>query len=255
VRVGSFDRAADYYDATRALPVDVGARVTDVLADELAGTDRCLEVGVGTGRLALPLCERGLRLVGIDVSAAMLARLAANAGGARPLAVCLADATALPFRDGAFGAVIAGHVLHLIPNWTTAVDEIWRVLQLRGRLLVDVGGGGSQAPWHEPVSELLQQHGIVQAHLGVTSVEEIAAHLGTRPRKLSPVPIVVSRTLEQDLADWESQIHSWTWRYPAEHIRTACAAVREWAEDSGRSLDQATEIAHTIEWWAFDHSS
>ena len=46
----NFDRAAGYYDATRALPA---AAVTE-LAGELAGRQPCLEIGVGTERIALP---------------------------------------------------------------------------------------------------------------------------------------------------------------------------------------------------------
>lgn len=46
------------------------------LVAELAGAGgRVLELGVGTGRLAMPLAERGLRVHGVDASAAMLARL------------------------------------------------------------------------------------------------------------------------------------------------------------------------------------
>ena len=59
----SFDRAAGYYDATRGLPADVQEALTEVLAHELEGKGPCLEVGVGTGRIALPLHRRGVPLV------------------------------------------------------------------------------------------------------------------------------------------------------------------------------------------------
>jgi SAM-dependent methyltransferase len=50
---------------------------------ELAGAGRALEFAVGTGRLALPLAERGVRVVGIDSSEAMLARLREKPGAER----------------------------------------------------------------------------------------------------------------------------------------------------------------------------
>src|SRR6516164_4554019 len=54
--------------------------VVDVLAG-LAGDGSALELGIGTGRIALPLAERGVRVAGIDLSDAMVARLRAKPGG------------------------------------------------------------------------------------------------------------------------------------------------------------------------------
>ena len=46
-----------------------------------AGSRRALELGIGTGRIALPLAQRGIPVAGIDISRAMVARLAAKPGG------------------------------------------------------------------------------------------------------------------------------------------------------------------------------
>jgi SAM-dependent methyltransferase len=54
--------------------------VVDVLA-ELAADGAALELGIGTGRIALPLSARGVRVYGIDLSEAMVARLRAKPGG------------------------------------------------------------------------------------------------------------------------------------------------------------------------------
>src|SRR5881227_677960 len=48
----------------------------------LAGDGAALELGIGTGRIALPLAARGVRVHGIDLSEAMVARLRAKPGGA-----------------------------------------------------------------------------------------------------------------------------------------------------------------------------
>ena len=56
--------------------------MVDALA-ELAGAGRALELGIGTGRVALPLTERGVEVHGIDSSETMVARLKAKAGGAQ----------------------------------------------------------------------------------------------------------------------------------------------------------------------------
>jgi SAM-dependent methyltransferase len=70
------DDAADMYDPAVLEPA------VDFLAG-LAGDGRALELGVGTGRIALPLAERGVDVHGIDLSSAMLARLRAKPGADR----------------------------------------------------------------------------------------------------------------------------------------------------------------------------
>jgi SAM-dependent methyltransferase len=73
------DRIADVYDAMMAGLPDP-ADCVDRLA-ELAGAGPALELGIGTGRVALPLAARGVPVHGIDASAAMVERLRARPGG------------------------------------------------------------------------------------------------------------------------------------------------------------------------------
>jgi SAM-dependent methyltransferase len=80
---GYFDEpVAARYDESSAEMFDPAAvdPVVDFLAD-LAGVGRALELGVGTGRIALPLAGRGVAVAGIDLSEAMVARLRAKSGG------------------------------------------------------------------------------------------------------------------------------------------------------------------------------
>jgi SAM-dependent methyltransferase len=72
------DEIAEVYDALHG-DSDPQAAVT--LA-ELAGQGPVLELGIGTGRLALPLAERGLSVRGIDASPAMVQKLRSKPGGA-----------------------------------------------------------------------------------------------------------------------------------------------------------------------------
>ncbi|MEI8237912.1 MAG: methyltransferase domain-containing protein [Actinomycetota bacterium] len=73
---------ADVYDDWYAGISDVPSTVAALarLADE-AGGGPVLELGVGTGRLAIPLAESGVEVYGVDSSPAMLARMAAKPGG------------------------------------------------------------------------------------------------------------------------------------------------------------------------------
>lgn len=250
----SFDRAAGFYDATRSLPSDVVEELAGVLCEELAGRATCLEIGVGTGRIALPLSARGVDLVGVDIAPAMLQRLVRNAGGASPVGLAVADATRLPFRDRSVGAVVASHVFHLMTEWRVAATESVRVLRPGGVLLVDFGGG-APAPWGPTCEELAGRHGIAIVRPGTSSPEELAAELGERGferRALPPVPLSVRRTLAGDLADWERQIHAWTWPYRPEQMAAASDEVRRWALATGVDLDEEVEVRRLIQWWAFD---
>jgi SAM-dependent methyltransferase len=72
------DQIVDVYDA---LFGDYDSSAITLLAD-LAGDGPALELGIGTGRLALPLAERGVAVQGIDASAAMIEKLRTKPGGA-----------------------------------------------------------------------------------------------------------------------------------------------------------------------------
>jgi SAM-dependent methyltransferase len=76
------ERAASVYDESVAEMFEPGAvtPVVELLA-ELARDGAALELGIGTGRIALPLAERGVLVHGIDDSEAMVARLRAKPGG------------------------------------------------------------------------------------------------------------------------------------------------------------------------------
>ena len=76
------ERVASRYDRDAAGMFDPAAvtPVVETLA-ELAGQGAALEFGIGTGRIALPLAQRGVRVAGIDSSDAMVARLRAKPGG------------------------------------------------------------------------------------------------------------------------------------------------------------------------------
>jgi len=87
------DRIAEVYDRLDALPGDA-EEAADFLA-ALAGKGPALELGIGTGRVAIPLLKRGVDVHGIDASKAMLAKLRAKPGGDR-IEVTIGDFADVP---------------------------------------------------------------------------------------------------------------------------------------------------------------
>jgi SAM-dependent methyltransferase len=82
------DRIAGVYDEWFGLPTDTDPAV-EFLAD-VAGTGPVLELGIGTGRVALPLAKRGVAIQGLDASEAMVAKLREKPGG-DPIPVAMGD--------------------------------------------------------------------------------------------------------------------------------------------------------------------
>jgi len=119
---GYFDeRVAARYDESAAEMFD--SAVVDPVIDllvELAGSGRALELGIGTGRIALPLAQRGVPVHGIELSKAMVATLRAKPGG-EDIGVTIGDfATAAV--DGTFS--VAYLVFNTILNLTTQAAQV-----------------------------------------------------------------------------------------------------------------------------------
>jgi SAM-dependent methyltransferase len=93
--------------------------VVDFLA-ELAGGGRALELGVGTGRIALPLAQRGVPVHGIELSKAMAARLREKQRG-EDIDVTIGD-FATTTVDGTF--TVAYLVFNTIMNLTTQAEQV-----------------------------------------------------------------------------------------------------------------------------------
>ena len=76
----AFDRAAPLYDATRGYPPEVAEQIGAAIikAADAQPDTRFLEIGVGTGRIALPIALHGYDYTGVDISAPMVDRLRAK---------------------------------------------------------------------------------------------------------------------------------------------------------------------------------
>ena len=115
------ERVAERYDESAADMFDpaVVDPIVDFLA-ELAGDGAALELGIGTGRIALPLARRGVRVHGIDLSEAMVARLRAKPG-AKEIGVTIGD-FATTTVEGRFSVTYL--VFNTINNLTTQDEQV-----------------------------------------------------------------------------------------------------------------------------------
>jgi ubiquinone/menaquinone biosynthesis C-methylase UbiE len=251
----SFDRVADRYDATRGYPPEVALRIADGLMDAGGVPDdgSVLEIGIGTGRIALPVLATGRDVTGVDIAQAMVERLREKYAALRAaeperpwgaLRVELGDVTALSFADASFDAAVAVHVLHLIPEWRRAVDEVLRVLRPGGALLIgqdvrleDDVQWRMQGEWMDIVRKL----GFPVSYVGAAGYSAIKAELerrGLPPREEQLAAWEVETTPRGALAYIVERTWSRTWQVPAEIFDEAARRLTEWvAAEYGDAMD------------------
>jgi demethylmenaquinone methyltransferase/2-methoxy-6-polyprenyl-1,4-benzoquinol methylase len=133
-----FDGIASRYDRVNdVLSFGCDQRWRGITADAAHATsgETVLDVGVGTGKLADVLVP-GVRVVGVDLSAAML--MQARRRASRVLCV-QGSALAYPFGDGTFDALVSAFVLRNLGDLSSAFEEMARVLRAGGRIaLLDI---------------------------------------------------------------------------------------------------------------------
>ena len=251
----SFDPAAEYYDRTRVTDAASLAPAIDLL-DEVLPEGAVLEIGVGTGAIALPLAARGRRVVGVDLSTAMLGKLR-DKDPDRTIAVASGDATRLPFGSRSFVGAYCRWVLHLIADWHDAVRELCRVVDRDGVVIVEPGGYSGE--WRTVWLRFVEELGAVAAPLGLdvrggyVDLDEVFADAGGRLRAVTTTPASVDSSLERFFDETLARSYSWTWRVPPGDLRRAVEVVRSWAiEEYGPDLDGAFAPDAPHRWRVYD---
>jgi ubiquinone/menaquinone biosynthesis C-methylase UbiE len=170
-----FDRWADAYGRSRLLP----SLQKRALAELRPGAgDRVLDVACGAGALVADVAPHVDRAVGVDLSDGMLelARTRLSGDGADPpgnVEFLLAPSDALPFGDGSFTAVVCTTALHHFPDPQRSFDEMARVLEPGGRLVIgDICRDGLAAKLADPLFRRFEK-----GHVGLQRTRDIKAML------------------------------------------------------------------------------
>jgi ubiquinone/menaquinone biosynthesis C-methylase UbiE len=258
----SFDRAADYYDRTRAVPDELMARIVPMLMAELPHEGITLEVGIGTGRIALPLIHQGVRLVGVDISREMLRRMVVNGGESQPT-VAQADATRLPFCDRTFAAALAVHVLHLIPAWRVAVAELLRVVAPGGVVIVSRGTRGRiRAQGVQPADDwdlrltrrFFGEAGDPPWPPGLDSLTDLDDFMRDKSAEQYEIPeLRIERTssVNELLANLEAGYWAACWGLDEATRRRAAGRTREWAGQEIGDPDAPRSVTEGSVWHVY----
>lgn len=238
----SFDRAANYYDNTRLLLAPIEQYGIPALQQLMGANARLLEAGCGTGRISIPLMERGVDVVGCDLSAEMLHRFQEKYPSPR---IVQTDASLLPFPVAHFDAVLTVHVLHLIPVWRDVLREFKRVLKPGGLYL--------NVRTHEMVEnstsdrirnfwrDSMKEHGIDALPIGVRSHTELLEELqsiGAQVSEVEAVRYTDSFNLQERIENFAKRLYSETWDIPDEIFNEGVKELRAWVRREYGNLDR-----------------
>jgi len=221
----AFDRVAESYDVTRG-GEERGERYADTLGPLLEPGSLTLEIGVGTGIVAMALARRGFRMVGLDVSLPMTRRARDRIGDR----VVVGDARRMPFADASVAQAVSVWVLHVVGDVPQMLGEVARVLRPRGRYVVVPGQMQAR---HDEIGERVRalEAALDPERRRNDSPERIAELAPSAGLRVVGMP---EHTWEFHLAPeavaqmMEARAHSYLWDVDDERWRALVVPVIEW---------------------------
>lgn len=250
-----FDQAVPYYDQTRALPDQIQQWMVDAARDQIGLTPgaRLLEIGVGTGRIALPFAQRGYRYTGADLSSQMMRTLRSKANDVQ-IALVQSDVARLPLASDTFDAVVAVHIFHLVSAWQQAMDEAARVLRSGGLLLHgrtrrdDDGEHELRKLMEEQANQLQPRH---NERLTWNEVGEQLAQRFGAPQEYPSPPWSMPHTPRTIIDQFRNRIWSNTWNLRDDVIAQVTDAATIWAREHYGALDAPFTVTQRFVWQVY----
>jgi ubiquinone/menaquinone biosynthesis C-methylase UbiE len=252
----SFDPIARKYDETRTFDKTQFSAALDYIVKRYPPVKykELFEPGIGTGRIAIPLAERGYHVTGVDISPKMLKALAGKLSRRRdslPLIFQKADVTALPFEDASFDIAVVVHLFHLVRNWKKAVDEVLRVLKPGAPLiLMFTGSGYTPAGTKERYRKISAEYGYPIRNVGINNEADFADYitgLGRYVERIHDRWQWKQRVrLDEFFADLRAGYHTPSRHVPDDiHLMIVEKLEKEWQQRYG-DLSKEVEVPNQI---------
>lgn len=244
----NFDRAIEYYDQTRGFPSDVVAHIPDLFirTGNLTADSRLLEIGVGTGRIALPLAPYIRHYSGLDISTGMMSKLIAKRTS-EPISLVQGDAARMPFASASFHATVAVHVFHLIPAWREVLIELARVLKPGGMLLHGWNGhvtaNALMDVWNSTTGATTEKANAVSLEARETFLLDVGWTLHGDPQVY---PFTFTTTAGATIDNMRERRWSHCWRMTDEQIDAGLQVVTAYAAEYYPDLHAPIDLNSTF---------
>jgi ubiquinone/menaquinone biosynthesis C-methylase UbiE len=224
----TFDRAAAYYDATRGFPPGVDQRAAELMAKTagITATSIVLEIGIGTGRLALPLAQRSGPYFGVDLSTEMMRGLLdkRSAFPGADIRLARGDVMMLPFKAAYADFAVLVHILHLIPDPHAAARELARILKPGGAAVC--GWNRHYEPTMQPLNEAWERAtGDEMRFEAIDSGAKTLVEAGWTLRAEATLEYVSETTAYAKAEVFRQRIYSSMWRLSDDVWRAGVTAV------------------------------
>lgn len=214
------DWSAPEYDRDAGYVSRLGEDVVELL-DPQPG-EQILDLGCGTGDLAVDISARGAEVTGADASPEMVSRAAAKYPHLR---FVVSDARSLDLDTGSFDAVFSNAALHWVKEARRAVGEIHRVLRSGGRFVAELGGRGNVRTVERALEETLAERGISAAQRNPWYFPSLAEYVGLLEE--SGFEVGYAALFDRPTPLGETGIEGWLEVFAGSFLEGLSAAERE----------------------------
>ena len=214
-----------------------------------------LDIGAGTGRVAIGLAQLGCDVVAVEPALGMVETLRTKTGDL-PIRLVAGEGAQLPFSPGQFDVVVIARLPYLTADWRLILREAHRVLTVGGRLLHEWGNGQPDEEWvqiRDKTRALFEEAGVSSPfHPGVRSEREVDEELKvvgfihSADLPIGPGPTLTLAEFVRRLVDGE---FSYVWDVP-KTVREKCLpGLKAWSQqqfDLDRPISMPRELSWTI---------
>jgi ubiquinone/menaquinone biosynthesis C-methylase UbiE len=241
-----YSQIAYLYDATRPLPESIakqiGERILQIV--EAKPETRFLEPGIGTGRIGLPIIQKGYSYTGIDISREMMDELRRKfLQIPQNLNLIQGDAASLPFEDNSFDVVLTTHVLHCLCDPFVGLSEIRRVLKPKGIYLACENLLSScQKEFWDSFTQIVSQYRPTSQPEKKFSpfgeeIQQVLKEQGATVETITGARWQQSQSVSELFDAYQSKAFGLCWLISETDFQKAIQEFKEWCQDNYQSFD------------------
>ena len=254
-------KRVDFSDNAKVYDNRHGAVLAEDVVQRLAaagairpGTD-VLDIGAGTGRVAIGFAQLGCNVVALEPALGMLETLRTKFGDL-PIRVIAGEGGLLPFSAEQFDVVVIARVLYLTADWRGVLREVHRVLAVGGCFLHEWANGQADEGWvqiREKARAFFEEAGVSSPfHPGVRSEREVDEDLKalgfvrSAALPIGPGPTLTLAEFLRRLIDGE---FSYIWNVPKTVQEQCLPHLKTWSEqrfELERPISMPRELCWTV---------